>query len=31
MELLDPETLKPVAEGEVGEMVYTTLRKEGAR
>jgi phenylacetate-CoA ligase len=30
MELLDPETLMPVAEGEVGEMVYTTLRKEGA-
>jgi phenylacetate-CoA ligase len=30
MELLDPETLEPVPEGEVGEMVYTTLRKEGA-
>lgn len=30
MELLDPETLEPVSEGEVGEMVYTTLRKEGA-
>lgn len=30
MELLDPETLAPVREGEVGEMVYTTLRKEGA-
>lgn len=30
MELLHPETLAPVAEGEVGEMVYTTLRKEGA-
>ncbi|MBW2651130.1 MAG: phenylacetate--CoA ligase family protein, partial [Deltaproteobacteria bacterium] len=30
MELLDPETLEPVADGEVGEMVYTTLRKEGA-
>ncbi len=29
MELLDPETLEPVPEGEVGEMVYTTLRKEG--
>jgi phenylacetate-CoA ligase len=29
MELLDPETLQPVPEGEVGEMVYTTLRKEG--
>jgi len=30
MELLDPETLKPVADGAVGEMVYTTLCKEGA-
>ncbi len=30
MELLDPDTLEPVREGEVGEMVYTTLRKEGA-
>lgn len=30
LELLNPETLKPVAEGEVGEMVYTTLCKEGA-
>ncbi len=30
MELLDPETLKPVADGQIGEMVYTTLRKEGA-
>lgn len=30
MELLDPDTLKPVADGEVGEMVYTTLRKEGS-
>jgi len=30
MELLDPETLEPVSNGEVGEMVYTTLRKEGA-
>jgi len=30
MELLDPETLEPVPDGEVGEMVYTTLRKEGA-
>ncbi|MDO9529130.1 MAG: phenylacetate--CoA ligase [Syntrophales bacterium] len=29
MELLAPETLEPVPEGEVGEMVYTTLRKEG--
>ena len=30
LELLDPDTLEPVSEGEVGEMVYTTLRKEGA-
>jgi len=30
MELLDPDTLQPVADGEVGEMVYTTLRKEGS-
>ena len=30
LELLDPETLEPVAEGELGEMVVTTLRKEGA-
>lgn len=30
MELLNPDTLEPVQEGEVGEMVYTTLRKEGA-
>jgi phenylacetate-CoA ligase len=30
LEILNPETLTPVAEGEVGEMVYTTLRKEGA-
>jgi phenylacetate-CoA ligase len=30
LEILDPETLEPVREGEVGEMVYTTLRKEGA-
>jgi phenylacetate-CoA ligase len=30
LEILDPETLQPVKEGEVGEMVYTTLRKEGA-
>ena len=28
LEFLDPETLQPVAEGEVGEMVYTTLYKE---
>ena len=30
MELVDPDTLEAVPEGEVGEMVYTTLRKEGA-
>jgi len=30
LELLDPETLEPVPLGEVGEMVVTTLRKEGA-
>jgi phenylacetate-CoA ligase len=29
LEILNPETLEPVKEGEVGEMVYTTLRKEG--
>jgi len=30
LEILDPETLEPVAPGEVGEMVYTTLSKEAA-
>lgn len=30
LELLDPGTLEPVAPGEIGEMVYTTLGKEGA-
>ncbi len=30
LEILNPETLEPVAEGETGEMVVTTLRKEGA-
>ena len=30
LELLDPETLEPVKPGEIGEMVYTTLGKEGA-
>lgn len=30
LEVLDPETLEPVQEGEVGEMVYTTLHKEGS-
>lgn len=28
IEILDPETLQPVPEGEVGEMVVTSLRKE---
>ena len=28
VEIIDPETLKPVAPGEVGEMVITTLTKE---
>ncbi len=30
LEILDPATLEPVAEGEWGEMVVTTLCKEGA-
>ncbi len=30
LEILDPETLKPVPAGEVGEMVVTTLCKEAA-
>jgi phenylacetate-CoA ligase len=30
LEMLDPDTLKPVPEGETGEMVVTTLRKEAA-
>ena len=30
VEFLDPETLKPVPDGEIGEMVVTTLRKEAA-
>ncbi len=30
LELLDPETLEPVAPGEIGEMVVTTLQKEAA-
>ncbi len=30
LELLDPETLVPVSAGGIGEMVYTTLRKEAA-
>jgi phenylacetate-CoA ligase len=28
LEILDPETLQPVPEGDIGEMVVTTLRKE---
>jgi len=28
LEILDPDTLKPVPEGEIGEMVVTTLKKE---
>ena len=30
LEILDPDTLVPVAPGEIGEMGYTTLRKEAA-
>ncbi|HUJ89705.1 MAG TPA: phenylacetate--CoA ligase [Syntrophorhabdales bacterium] len=30
VEFLDPETLQPVPEGKIGEMVVTTLRKEAA-
>jgi phenylacetate-CoA ligase len=30
LEILDPETLEPVPDGEMGEMVITTLRKEAA-
>ncbi len=30
LELLDPETLEPVKEGEIGEMVVTTLKKEAS-
>ena len=30
LEILNPETLEPAAAGAVGEMVVTTLRKEGA-
>lgn len=30
LEIVNPETLKPAARGEVGEMVVTTLKKEGA-
>ena len=28
-EVLDPETLQPVADGELGELAFTTLTKEG--
>jgi phenylacetate-CoA ligase len=30
LEILNPETLEPVEPGEIGEMVYTTLCKEGS-
>jgi phenylacetate-CoA ligase len=30
LEILSPETLEPVVPGEIGEMVVTTLKKEGA-
>lgn len=30
MEIIDPDTLKPVPDGEYGEIVITTLKKEGA-
>ncbi len=30
LEIIDPETLQPVPEGETGEMVVTTLKKEAA-
>ncbi len=30
LEILDPDTLKPVKEGEIGEMVITTLCKEAS-
>jgi phenylacetate-CoA ligase len=30
VEFLDPDTLEPVPEGEIGEMVVTTLQKEAA-
>ncbi len=30
LEIINPETLQPVAPGEIGEMVVTTLRKEAA-
>ncbi len=30
LEIINPETLEPVPDGEIGEMVVTTLRKEAA-
>jgi phenylacetate-CoA ligase len=30
LEILDPITLNPVGPGEIGEMVFTTIRKEGS-
>ncbi|MDO6966651.1 phenylacetate--CoA ligase family protein [Rhizobium alvei] len=30
VEILDPNTMKPVSEGEVGEIVVTTIRKEAS-
>jgi phenylacetate-CoA ligase len=30
MEIIDPDTLKPVPDGEYGEVVITTMHKEGA-
>lgn len=30
LEIIDPDTLQPAAPGAIGEMVVTTLRKEGA-
>ena len=29
MEIVDPETLEPVADGVEGELVMTTLKREG--
>ncbi|MDP2182949.1 MAG: phenylacetate--CoA ligase [Actinomycetota bacterium] len=29
IEIVDPETLRPVPDGEIGEVVFTTLTKEG--
>ena len=29
IEILDPDTLEPVKPGEIGELVITTLTKEG--